>query len=176
MRILVTGFGSFPGVPHNPSLDIIAAVEGRRVGDAQLVTRAIPVSWVDGPDVTVAAARELGAQLVIGIGVAAQREGVTVELRGRRAWSQAPDADGAKCPGLDGPDLVPATLDVERFATALGATLSDDAGDYVCNAWLYRVAQALEVPVGFVHVPADGMDPDRLVEGVRALLEASRTA
>jgi pyrrolidone-carboxylate peptidase len=60
---------------------------------------------------------------------------------------------------------------VTRLAEALGATCSDDAGGYVCNAWLHRVASTLAVPVGFVHVPAEGLPPDRLLHGLSALLE-----
>lgn len=172
MKVLVTGFGPFPGVPRNPSVDVVRALQGRRVGDVDIVAREIPVSWSEGPDLAVATAREIGASLVIGVGVAESRDAVTVERQGRRAWSQIPDARGATCAGLEGPEIVPATLDVERLAGALRAGVSDDAGAYVCNAWLYRVAQALDVPVGFVHIPAEGIDPELLVEGVRALLEA----
>jgi pyrrolidone-carboxylate peptidase len=60
---------------------------------------------------------------------------------------------------------------VDRLARALGAVLSDDAGRYVCNAWLHRVASALDVPVGFVHVPAEGIAAERLLDGISALID-----
>jgi hypothetical protein len=65
---------------------------------------------------------------------------------------------------------VDATIDVHRLALALGANVSDDAGRYVCNAWLYRVARGFPAPVGFVHVPPSGLDPAILLAGLRALL------
>lgn len=171
MKVLITGFGSFPGVPRNPSLDLIHGLEGKEVAGARLFPHEIPVSWVHGPEHTVTIARELGVDLVIGIGVAMNREAVTVERQARRTWSQTPDTDGLTCSGFEGPTIVPATLDVERLAEAMGAQVSEDAGEYVCNAWLYHVARDLEVPVGFIHVPAQGMEPERLIAGVRALLE-----
>lgn len=171
MKVLITGFGAFPGVPRNPSAELVRALEGRRLGEHTLHPLVIPVSWTRGPECTVAAARELGAGLVVGVGVAMERPTVTVERRARCRWSASPDADGLACDGLEGPADVPATLDVERLAEALGAGLSEDAGDYVCNTWLYRVSQALEVPVGFVHVPAHGLEPERLIDGVRALVD-----
>jgi pyrrolidone-carboxylate peptidase len=72
-----------------------------------------------------------------------------------------------------GPAEVRATLDVEALAEALGAGVSDDAGAYVCNAWLYAVTRGLPgVPVGFVHVPDQGMPEDQLLAGLARLVTA----
>lgn len=170
MKVLVTGFGPFPGVDDNPTAALARAVDGVRLGDAELVGRVLPVAWRRGPEEAIRLARELDAGLVLGLGVAANRDRVCVEVVGVRVDSGRPDVDGATEPGLDGPDRVRSTIEVGRLAAALGAVLSDDAGGYVCNAWLYRVASALTVPVGFVHVPAAGLPPDLLLDGLRALL------
>ena len=58
--------------------------------------------------------------------------------------------------------------DVDRFADLLGGVRSDDAGDYVCNAWLYGVQRALSLPVGFLHIPAQGFQPDTLARALAA--------
>jgi pyrrolidone-carboxylate peptidase len=134
----------------------------------------LPVSWRRGPDLAIARARELDAALVVGLGVAVSRAAVCVERVGVRVERGMPDVDGRTDPLLDGPPEVRATLDTERLATALGATLSDDAGRYVCNAWIYRVTQALDgVPVGFVHVPSAGLAPQALLDALGALVDAS---
>ena len=168
--MLVTGFGSFPGVPENPTERLARAVDGARVAGATVIGRVLPVSYARGPDLAIALAREHGVALVVGTGVAVSRPEVSVERVGRRVVEGACDVDGATICGLSDAELVPATLDVERLARALGAVLSDDAGRYVCNAWLHRVASALDVPVGFVHVPAEGIAAERLLDGISALL------
>ncbi len=169
--VLVTGFGPFPSVAVNPTAAVAQAVDGAVVaGGVPVLGRVLPVSFARGPDLAVALAREHDAQLVVGLGVARRRSGVWVERRGVRVERSTVDVDGSDVCLLDGPDRVIATLDVDRFARILGAEVSDDAGRYVCNAWLYRVAQALPVPVGFVHVPAEGIEPTRLLDGIAALL------
>jgi pyroglutamyl-peptidase len=170
VKVLVTGFGSFPGVPENPTARLARAVDGARIGEATVIGRVLPVSYARGPALAIELAREHGVALVVGTGVAVTRPGVTVETVGRRVLEGACDVDGASLCGLSDDELVAATLDVRRLAAALGATLSDDAGRYVCNAWLHRVASELAVPVGFVHVPAEGIDAERLLDGISALI------
>lgn len=171
MSVLVTGFGAFPGVADNPTAAIARAVDGQRIGDVPVVGRVLPVSFVRGPDAAIELAREVGAQLVVGLGVAVRRSSVCVERRGVRVDNaNVPDVDGAHACMLSGPTEVAASLDVVRLADALGAQISDDAGTYVCNAWLYRVSQALDVPVGFVHVPPHGIGSSELLVGIAALL------
>lgn len=167
--ILVTGFGPFPGVPHNPTAAVARTLDGREVAGRRVVGRVLPVSFARAPALTVRLARELGAELVLGLGVATQRAGLEVECVARRVCGDNVDVDGLTGE-LAGPEQVPATLDVERLAEALGARLSSDAGQYVCNAWLYEVAGALDVPVGFLHVPPAGVDPEALLAGLEALV------
>lgn len=166
---LITGFGSFPGVAVNPTEAVARAVDGAVVGGWRVVGRVLPVGWTEGPEAAIRAAREVDAALVVGLGVAVSRAGIEVETVAVRACDPRPDAFGVCDAELVGPDEVHATLDCGRLAEALGATLSTDAGRYVCNAWLYRVASELAVPVGFVHVPVGGVDPARLLAAVGAL-------
>lgn len=168
--VLITGFGAFPGVPVNPTEAVARAVDGRVVAGWRVAGRVLPVGWREGPDAAIAAARAVDAALVIGLGVATTRVGVEVETVAVRACDPRPDAFGVVDAELSGPDRVAATVDCARLAEALGASLSTDAGRYVCNAWLYRVSSELTVPVGFVHVPADGIAPDRLLAGVAKLI------
>ena len=170
MSVLVTGFGPFPGVDDNPTAHLARAVNGAQIANHSVVGHVLPVSFARGPDDTIALARELKADLVVGLGVAVRRSEVCVEQRGVRVREGRPDVDGSTVCLLEGPDHVPATLDVPRLAQALQARVSLDAGTYVCNAWLYRVSQALDVPVGFVHVPPSGLTPTRLLDGIATLL------
>lgn len=89
-----------------------------------------------------------------------------------------PDVDGVCVADLepDGPALRRASIDCERFAAALDAEVSEDAGAYVCNAWLYQALGHLDLPTGFLHIPPAGMDAARLLRGLAALVAASRAS
>jgi pyroglutamyl-peptidase len=173
--VLVTGFGPFLSVLDNPAAQLARAVHDPD-GDPPIHGLVIPVSYERGPEEAVQAARRLGVRLVIGLGVATGREHVCVERVGRLGLDpSAPDVDEDHRDRVDGDEEAPqevlASIPVEAFAEAMGAQVSDDAGRYVCNAWLYHVARALpDLPVGFVHVPAAGMDLERLRAGIAALL------
>lgn len=169
--ILLTGFGPFLDVDDNPSAGIVRALHGRRIVGETVVGEVLPVSYERAPARTIALARALSPRLVLGLGVARGRDEASVECVGRRVVGATPDVDDRLPAALaDGPDEVPASIDVRHLAEALGASLSTDAGRYVCNAWLYRVAGALRVPVGFVHVPLEGVPVDTLQAAVTSLL------
>lgn len=170
MKVLITGFGPFPGVPDNPSGRLARALDGARGPGWQVVGLEIPTSYARAPGLTVQAARQHRVDVVIGTGVATARPFPELERTGRAALRPTPDADGVTAPPLPGPDLVPATLDLVRWGEALGCGISEDAGGYVCNAWLHQVAQALApVPVGFLHIPAAGLDPERVRSALQKL-------
>ncbi len=173
MKLLVTGFGPFtsPGGPveDNPAARLARALDGRRAGPLHIIGREIPVSYARGPTQTIDLARLHGVDAVLGIGVAVSREHAQLESRGVSKTSALPDVDGVIGPSLQGPETCPASIDLPRWAEALGVGTSDDAGTYVCNAWLHQVVQALDVPVGFLHVPKRGLDADRVTTGLARL-------
>lgn len=138
----------------------------------------LPVRFLEGPDLAVAWARSCGARWVVGLGVASRRDRVSVERFATRATCGRPDIDGFAPPTCgDGPEHVPASLDPVALARALDAELSDDAGGYVCNAWLYRVTLALpEARVGFVHLPPAGLAPEALRRALAAMDQASSSS
>jgi len=170
VKILITGFGSFPGVAVNPTEALARALDGVRFDDHEIRAAVIPVSYDRGPAEAIQLARNFGAELVIGFGVAASRSGVCVERRAVFVDEGNPDNDGECRAMTPGPEEVLSTLDVGGLAAALGASISEDAGRYVCNAWLYKVTDALDIPVGFVHVPAAGVAPDDVVDALRRWL------
>lgn len=175
VHVLVHGFGPFLDVLDNPSARLARAVHGWSGSGVRVTGEAMPVSYARAPALSIARARALGVDAVVGIGVARARDAVNVERVGRnRLGSASADVDGVCQAQVDpaGPDVHPATLDPVALARALGGVVSDDAGRYVCNAWLYAVAGALgpEMPVAFVHVPPAGLEPARLVGALVATL------
>ena len=168
MRLLLTGFGPFPGVERNPTQALVEGLDGRVCGGVTLSSVVLPVTYAGAIDATLAHVAAVQPVAVLGTGVAVRRTQVSVESTGRRCLGDRLDASGHAPDSVEGPDRVTSLWDVDRFADLLGGVRSDDAGDYVCNAWLYGVQRALSLPVGFLHIPAQGFQPDTLARALAA--------
>lgn len=171
MEILVVGFGPFLDVADNPAATLALAIDGleARVPPLRVTGREMPVSYARAAEQTQRWARELSADFVLGVGVARARRQPLVERIGRRrADPTLADVDGERLERLaaDGPDEL-ACDDAARLAAALDVGLSDDAGAYVCNAWLYRTLSA-GTRSAFLHVPPAGFPVARLAAGLRS--------
>lgn len=164
--ILVTGFGPFPGVLANPSADLVRNVHGYRVAGQTLVAEVLPVSFERAPNIVATMAAQLSPTLLLGFGVATEREGVWVEKSARANCGDRADVDGQTVVRLPGPELVSTTLDATWLGDCLGARQSDDCGSYVCNAWLHQLAQRVDVPVGFVHIGPGELTRNWLLAGL----------
>jgi pyroglutamyl-peptidase len=161
-RLLVTGFGPFPGIPHNPSAAIArrvaAAPRWRRLG---VTARCLilPTTYAALGDHLEPALEAADAVLMIGVAGRATR--VRIERRAvNRANLLLPDAAGRRpnAPALSGgasarvghANAVAMRALLRRHAVPCG--ISQDAGRYLCNAAYYR-ALAAPVPVLFIHIP-----------------------
>ncbi len=174
MKLLLTGFGPFPGVETNPTQSLVEALDGAHCGEVTVRGVVLPVTYDGAVAETLSWAKTLEPVAVLGTGVAVRRDTVCMESTGRRHLGVRPDALGALPDRVEGPDEVRSGWDVEGFTSLLGAQRSEDAGDYVCNAWLYGVQRHLSVPVGFLHVPERGLDPDALVEALTVWFSKGR--
>lgn len=168
MRVLLAGFGPFPGAPFNPSARVAAALARRRRPALADVERCVHVF------ATVYASvdrdlQKLFAQkpdIVLIFGLAGRRRHLCIETRARNAISVLfPDASGYRPPrGAIAPGKASSLQGKAPFARLLGAArpagvparLSRDAGRYLCN---YAYWQALQRAgdygplVQFVHIP-----------------------
>ena len=165
--LLLTAFGAFPGAPSNPSADIIAAIErhwrGRfaRMG-VRLVTAVLPVVHAIGPLIDALVAREK-PDAIVHLGLAGRRRNVSVETRARNLVSTLkPDARGAfsqhRAHRANACAALPSSWSAAQLVAGLreagiDAARSIDAGDYVCNAALWRSLEAEAAPAVFIHVP-----------------------
>jgi pyroglutamyl-peptidase len=164
--LLLTGFGPFLDVHDNPSADLVRGFNGLQLAGVRVVSEVLPVSWERASQRVLELVRDHDPLAVIGFGVAARRVGVSVESRAH-ARRVGADVDGVV--GTDrafGPSEVRATLNPARLAAAIEATVSEDAGSYICNAWLYEVASGCDVPTAFIHIPAAGMPHGQLELGL----------
>jgi pyroglutamyl-peptidase len=167
MRVLVTGFGPFPGAPFNPSARLITALARRRrpaLADIELITHVFATSYaaVDRELPELLAAKP---DVVLLFGVAGRRRHLCIETRARNAATLLfPDADRSKPRDSVIATGAPSSLEGNApFMRLLNAArgrfpsrLSHDAGRYLCN---YVYWQALQhrhdgLPlVQFVHIP-----------------------
>lgn len=184
--MLLTGFEPFGGDATNPSGDAVRAVGERWTGDEKLIVEVLPVAFA------AAAARvrqlldEHRPDLVIATGLAGGRTQVTPErVAINLADARIPDNDGAQ--PVDQPVVAGspaahfATLPVKAITAALGdagipAAVSHSAGTFVCNHVMFTALDAVDpgTRAGFVHVPS--ASALSLLDTVRALEIAVRTA
>lgn len=172
-RILVTGFGSFPGVPLNPTAALIASLSADPPAaprGASLFFDVLEVEYRTLPARLEALGREVEPDIAIHFGVSSRATDFVVERRAQnRVCTQRPDQSGhvpaeavIRPYGAD----CSSSLPVERLVGALEgqglpASLSDDAGDYLCN-FLFFLSGGGHCPgftpgmAGFVHVPPFG--------------------
>lgn len=169
MKVLITGFGPFPGAPFNPTGPLVMALARRRQpAGVRRVAHIFPVTYeaVDR-ELPALIARERPDALIM-FGLASRTKHVRIETLARNTRTQAvPDA-GGHVPRTtmilpEAPAALPLRLPAQRLlraaqSTGVPATLSRDAGRYLCNYLCWRAGEVAQAPrgprlVAFVHVP-----------------------
>lgn len=168
--VLLTGFGPFPGVPENATAKLVPAIAERAAREfphCNFVCEILPVEWEMGPAKAARLYEDHRPNIVLHFGVSERAEGFVIETVARNRCQIAFDARGA-LPALELIDaaagtVLPVSLPCDAIVQHLSemtlpASLSDDAGGYLCNAVLFGSLLAAQPGqrVGFVHVP-DGL-------------------
>jgi len=182
MRVLLIGFGPFPGAPLNPSALLVKSLaRRRRPAFAEIVrTTHVFATTYAAVDRDLPRLLAAGPDIVLMFGVAGRRRHLCIETRARNAVSLLfPDASGYRPrQGIIAPGEPAALRSAAPFARLLGAVrastvpalLSRDAGRYLCN---YAYWRALERSrdgrplVQFVHIPGVSLGPRRQRRGRR---------
>jgi len=170
LRILITGFGPFPGAPFNPTMPLVKRLTQLRrpaFGDVDLIGHIFHVTYatVDRELPALIAQRRPHALLMFGL--ADRTAHVRVETRARNAVTTLfPDADrtrarkGSIVSGANALIFGPHTARLLRAAvgTGIDARASRDAGSYLCNYLSWRAIEAAAKDSGpalaaFVHIP-----------------------
>ena len=171
-RVLITGFGPFPGVPVNATMRLLAElaqVAPRFFPEVRFAFAVLPTEWAAAPRRLQLLLGEVAPDLALHFGVSARARGFEIEQRARNACTATPDASGA-LPAATAvlnvePEFLPTSLPLGRIVMRLrrmgvAAFVSRDAGAYLCNAVLYhslvcaKDAAGSGRRVGFVHIPA----------------------
>ncbi|MBZ8132827.1 hypothetical protein [Afifella sp. IM 167] len=182
-RLLVTGFGPFPGVPENPSgwlMERLSLPDGLKGIAAEARFAVLPTDWQAGPAAFEALWQAHSPDIAVQFGVSRRARGFELERLARnRAEPALADAAGKAAPSCrvdpEGPETWRGSLPIRRIRNALEAAghpagLSDDAGLYLCNALYYRAgrlaSQAGRLSMnGFVHLPfLEGQTPPAATE------------
>jgi pyroglutamyl-peptidase len=169
LRVLITGFGPFPGAPFNPTMPLVKRLVHLRrpaFSDVELSSYVFPVTYA-------AVDRELPRLLkqdrphaLLMFGLATRTRHLRIETRARNAvtmlWPDAANTrvrKGSIVGGANAMHFGPHTAKLLRAALGSGidARSSRDAGSYLCNYLSWR---AIETCVddgprlaAFVHVP-----------------------
>ena len=184
-RIVVTGFGPFPGVPENLSERLVREIEKRTpaVHEAIVDCIILPTEWaVTGEQIrTIVAARPAA---LVHFGVARHERGLRLEQYAYNECSDRADARGdrhSEATVIDGaPNCLETPVAVDRLhgdlqMHGLPALISSDPGRYICNQTYFQSLHAAgeskpHIPVLFVHIPraVDGPDQDSFAELVKS--------
>jgi pyroglutamyl-peptidase len=163
-RLLVTGFGPFPGSAVNPSAEVARRVADSprwRLVGAEAQAMVLPTAYSSIEGVLVPALRKGGYDAVLMIGIAGRARRIRVERRAaNRASTLSPDASGRRGARLGlgpGPAHRIAAASPGRALRhlrrhGLPGGVSQDAGRYLCNA-CYFSALAEPLPALFLHIP-----------------------
>jgi pyroglutamyl-peptidase len=198
-RLAITGFGPFPGVSFNASERLIAelaAIPPRILPAPLLFAAALPTDWRQALPRLRRFVGEVRPHVLVHFGVSARAHGFVIETRAVNQTSRRADCAGGlagrRCVRADARAVLTATMpagDVLRRLRLEGipATLSADAGRYLCNAVLFDSLAMSEAGadtpvVGFIHIPplprpeegaalANGFGWDQLRRGSAVILD-----
>lgn len=199
-HVLLTGFEPFGGEATNPSWEAVQQLDGVRIAGHRVVTRCLPVEFVNSLVRLRAAIREVKPTVVLCVGQAGGRAQLSLERIGINI-DDARIADNAGAQPVDapivadGPAAYFSTLPLKTMlrdlrAAGVPAEISQTAGTYVCNHVLYGLMHALRrtprIRGGFVHIPyspdqatrhpgAPSLPVDVIAKGLRVILRSALT-
>ena len=164
-KLLITGFDPFGGETVNPSWEAVRLLP-EEIGTFRLTKLQIPTVFGRAAETVLAAAEKLQPDVILCIGQAGGRSGVTPEvvainLREARLPDNAGNQPADVSVVENGPAAYFATVPVRAMVKAvndagISAALSYSAGTFVCNDVLYSLLHhyhGTQTRVGFIHVP-----------------------
>jgi pyroglutamyl-peptidase len=190
--VLLTGFAPFDGAAVNESWEAVRPA-ARSLRDSGLAVEILelPVEFGRAGELLARAVRDRRPRLVIAVGLAAGRSGITpervaVNLRDARIPDNAGASPIDEPVVADGPVGYFSTLPLKAMVAALAAdgvpgAVSQTAGTYVCNDVFYALQHLLAtedalagIRGGFVHVPsADVVDSPTAARALARMVEVA---
>jgi pyroglutamyl-peptidase len=203
-KVLITGFGHFPGAPVNPTATLVdRLVKAARRRSIRCVGHVFATEYKTVDRELPALVERHRPQAILMFGLAARRRMLCIEMCARnRTSTRSPDA-GGNLPTravivAGGPMRMAGRAPLTRLVAAARTTgiksrLSGNAGDYLCNYLYWRALEHAAKPRGpriavFVHLPnvrassrrlagrPGSFTIDQLVEAGNAVLSAVAAA
>ena len=196
MKILVTGFDPFGGEPTNPAIESVKRIDDEIEG-AEIIKLEIPTVFHKAADVVEEKIKEVKPDVVLSIGQAGGRYGITVErVAINEDDARIEDNEGNQPIDVkireDGAPAYFASLPIKAMVEEikkenLPASVSNTAGTFVCNHIMYQDLYLAEkygnIKAGFIHVPflteqvvdkkdTASMSLDDIVKGLNAAIRA----
>jgi pyroglutamyl-peptidase len=168
LRVLLTGFGPFPGVAKNPSAWLAETLAGKGSPLAcDLHAQVLPTEWEAVAALAPRLHESLQPHVMIHFGVSPRATSVRIERSAHNRAAARADAIGRLPAGLtisrQGADRLDTGLPVTSLAAQLraqgiAATASRSCGRYLCNFLYYRSLewahrQERASLALFVHIP-----------------------
>ncbi len=173
-RILLTGFGPFPGVAQNASQEYAPqlAKQARdrfQTAHVTIMDEILPTEWQTAPTKVSLIFAKFAPHLVLHFGVARDIRGFDIEELAQNECACSEDACGETPRDAQiaqgHPNRLYATIPTRQIVKALQALgypaqCSRDAGTYICNKVFYESLASSEQckpcpAVGFIHLPED---------------------
>jgi pyroglutamyl-peptidase len=168
LRVLLTGFGPFPGVPENPSARLAQTLAAHSAGlECELHSQVLPTEWEAVAALMPALQATLQPHVMIHFGLSERARAFRIECSAHNRTAPRADARGAlPSSGVilaQRPDRLDTSLPASVFAAhlkaqGLAAATSSSAGSYLCNFLYYLSldwsARQETPPLAlFVHIP-----------------------
>ena len=197
MKILVTGFDPFGGVPINPAIESVKRLPDNIAG-AEIIKLEIPTVRKKSLEKIEKAINEHNPDVILSIGQAGGRFDISIERVGINLDDfRIPDNEGNQIIDEpifpDGENSYFVKLPVKAMVqnvqkNNIPASVSYTAGTFVCNHVLYGVLYLIEKKYkgkksGFIHIPflpqqvvdkrnMPSMELNTIVKGLTAAIEA----
>lgn len=196
MKILVTGFDPFGGEETNPAIESVKRID-ENIEGAEIIKLEIPTVFHKASDVVEAKIKEVKPDVILSIGQAGGRYGITVErVAINEDDARIEDNEGNQPIDVkireDGAPAYFASLPIKAMVEEIKkenipASVSNTAGTFVCNHIMYQDLYLAEkygdIKAGFIHVPflteqvvdkpnTASMSLDDIVRGLNAAIRA----
>lgn len=170
-KILLTGFEHFGNTEHNPAESVARTLDGKTVGESEVVSRIVPSSFFECIEFVQDSITEIKPEVVVMMGEYGGRATVSVERIAQNlndgSRYQLKDNNGRILQGQmtvpDGPVAYYSTLPIRAMVKAMReagvpSEISDTAGTFCCNHLMYGILHHIhvnELPIraGWIHLP-----------------------
>ena len=194
LKLLVTAFNPFGQDNKNPALEAVHLLKDT-INDAEIIKLEIPTVFNQSADVVAKAIEKEQPDVVVHIGQAGGRMGITPErLAINLDDARIPDNAGQQpidtMIKMDGQAAYFSQLPIKAMveslkAQGIPASISNSAGTFVCNHIMYQTLYLCQnkypnIQSGFIHVPylpeqtlerpAPSMSLDMIVKGLEIAL------